>query len=284
MVRPYRLAWIVCVVVLTQCLAAGCRADSTETHELLNAVLWVQTAAEYEALCEQIFALAGIRLDEALDDADWTAAVEQEGEAVSFNDLPPAVIVDVDETVLGNTEFDARLAAEGIDYDEALWKEWVAKASAPPLVGAKAFIEYARERGVRVFFVTNRKAASEAKTLSNLRAAFDSDISEDDLLCRGELKDWGPDKTTRRSYIARTHRILLLLGDDLNDFISFGSASPEERRELAQEQRHRWGTTWIILPNPVYGSWERALYDYDDRLSRTEKLRHKREALEIQGQ
>jgi 5'-nucleotidase (lipoprotein e(P4) family) len=289
--RSYRLAWIVCVAVISQSFLIGCRADSGRpgeeasangTHELLNAVLWVQTAAEYEAICEQTFALARARLDEGLGDPEWTAAVEQDTQQTEFRDLPPAVIVDVDETVLGNSQFDARLAADGIDYDKDLWKAWVRQASAKPLPGAQAFIEYAREKGVDVFFVTNRWAASEEKTLANLRAVFHADISEDELMCRGEIDGWGPDKTTRRSYLAQTHRIVLLLGDDLNDFISFGDAPPEERIKMAHDRRDYWGSKWIIFPNPIYGSWERALYGYNEALGRHEKLRLKHDALDIQ--
>jgi acid phosphatase len=282
MLKSHAKAWLVCVVIIGQCCFIGCEKDTPNTHELLNAVLWVQTAAEYEAACEQNFALARVRLDEALRDREWTAAVEQEMIKIEFGDLPPAIICDVDETVLSNSEFDARLVADGIGYSSDLWKEWVERASAPPLRGARAFIEYARANGVKVFYVTNRKAASKEKTLTNLRAVFGADISENELLCRGEIDKWGRDKTTRRSHLARTHRIVLLLGDDLNDFISFGKASPEKRVELAHEHRRRWGTRWIIFPNPLYGSWERSLYSYEDTLSRSEKLQSKHSAVNIQ--
>jgi acid phosphatase len=282
MARSYSSPLILIVVIASQCLITGCESESTGTHELLNAVLWVQTAAEYSAACEQNFTTARVRLDQALEDSQWTAAVEQKTSGAAYGELPPAIICDVDETVLSNSRFDARLVADGIEYNQDLWKDWVKEASAPPLPGAKAFIDYARAKGVSVFFVTNRKAVSKDKTLANLRTAFGPEISEDELLCRGETDEWGPDKKTRRSHLAKTHRILLLLGDDLNDFISFGEAPPEERVALAHDHRDRWGTKWIIFPNPIYGSWERSLYGYEDALSHSAKLQQKLGVLDIQ--
>jgi 5'-nucleotidase (lipoprotein e(P4) family) len=288
MLRSFLRSHFVYPAMIAQAFLFGCHADSgrhadevgqSGTHELLNAVLWVQTAAEYEAICEQTFALAGTKLIESFEDPTWTAAVEQE---TGFEDLSPAVIVDVDETVLGNSQFDARLAAEGIDYDQDLWGAWVRQAGALPLPGAQRFIDLAQANGVEVFFVTNRGPSSEEKTLANLRDAFRLDISEEHVLCRGEKPEWGSDKSTRRSYLAQTHRILLLLGDDLNDFVSLGNAPPEERMALVRDHRHRWGSEWIIFPNPIYGGWERALYGYDDNLNRPEKLRLKHDALDVQ--
>ncbi|MFH1314274.1 MAG: HAD family acid phosphatase [Candidatus Eisenbacteria bacterium] len=284
MIKSYVKVWILCVAVVGQCFVIGCGKDSDRTHELLNAVLWVQTAAEYQAVCEQSFTLARVRLDEGLADPEWTAAVEQEPLKIELEKLPPAVICDVDETVLDNSEFDARLVADGVEYSSDLWNDWVEQAIAPPLTGAQAFIAYARANGVHVFFVTNRKATSKDKTLANLRDAFGADISEDDLLCRGEIDEWTDDKTTRRLHLAGTHRIVLILGDDLNDFIFFGTASPEKRTKLAHEHRGKWGTKWIIFPNPLYGSWEKSLYDYEVTLPHNKKLSRKYGAINFQKQ
>jgi acid phosphatase len=237
--------------------------------------LWVQTAAEYEGLTEQAFGMAGDRLAAALADPTWTAAVEQVGTA--YADLPPAIIADVDETILDNSPLEARLAVEGIPYSEAVWKEWVELRAAKALPGAKAFLERAHQQGVTIFYVTNRSAEQEEATRDNLKSeGLPLDGSEDRVLTKGE-NDWGSDKITRRQAVAKTHRILLLLGDDLNDFVSGARAQePETRIELARQHADKWGRRWILLPNPIYGSWEASLYGRDYGLPVEEKLRLKR--------
>jgi acid phosphatase len=79
--------------------------------------------------------------------------------------------------------------------------------------------------------------------------------------------------------VARSYRILLLIGDDLGDFVTGARARPEERVALAERYAPRWQTDWILLPNPYYGSWERALVDNRRDLSDEEILRLKLERL-----
>lgn len=267
-------------VLLTGCLGHPAPTVAPTTshqgpHEVQLGTLWVQTAAEYEGLTEQAFGMAGDRLAAALADPTWTAAVEQVGTA--YADLPPAIIADVDETILDNSPLEARLAVEGIPYSEAVWKEWVELRAAKALPGAKAFLERAHQQGVTIFYVTNRSAEQEEATRDNLKSeGLPLDGSEDRVLTKGE-NDWGSDKITRRQAVAKTHRILLLLGDDLNDFVSGARAQePETRIELARQHADKWGRRWILLPNPIYGSWEASLYGRDYGLPVEEKLRLKR--------
>ncbi len=267
-------------LLLTGCLGHPAPTVAPTTshkgpHEVQLGTLWVQTAAEYEGLTEQAFVMAGERLEEALADPTWTAAVEQGGTA--FEGLPPAIIADVDETLLDNSPLEARLAVEGIEYSATVWGEWVELRAAKALPGAKAFLESAHQQGVAIFYVTNRSAAQEEATRDNLKSeGLPLDESEDRVLTKGE-KGWGSDKSTRRQTVAKTHRILLLLGDDLNDFVSGARATePGPRKALAQQHADRWGRQWILLPNPLYGSWEASLYGRDYSLPVEEKLRRKR--------
>jgi acid phosphatase len=100
------------------------------------------------------------------------------------------------------------------------------------------------------------------------------------ILCRGETPPeggpaWTSDKTERRRYLAERYRILLLVGDDLRDFLyTPASATPESRATLAREHADKWGTRWFLLPNPAYGSWDRALTG--DRLDDKATLEAKR--------
>ncbi len=271
-------------VILLAVLFAGCAGGPVttitemppEAHEQLNSVLWVRTAPEYEAICREIFAQAALSLDEALADRTRTASLEQ---SADYEGLPPAVILDVDETALDNSAFEARLIVEGKEYNQRMWDAWIAEEEAPAVPGAQDFIRLALERGVEVFFVTNRDHDTEEHTLRNLRKRFGPAITGDRVLTRKEQADWTSDKTSRRAYVAATHRVLLLVGDDLNDFVYPGETTPQARRDNALQYSKYWGTGWIIVPNPMYGSWEQALYGFDRGLERNDRLNLKRGAL-----
>jgi acid phosphatase len=232
--------------------------STTAGHENLNAVLWVQTALEYEASALQAFRLAEMQLDAALADPRWTAAIEQQGDA---SRLPPAVIVDVDETVLDNSYYQARLIRDNAGYATATWDPWVEEARATAVPGAVEFAQYAAKKGVTVFYVTNRTANLEAATRKNLAAEnFPLIDAVDTVLVRGERPEWSASaKGPRRAFVARDYRILLLVGDDLGDFVVDASGTPDQREARAAAQWDWWGRRWIMIPNPTYGSWERAI-------------------------
>jgi len=231
------------------------QASPHDTHELLHGVLWTQTAGESWALASSAYRLAGALIDTALADQRWTAALEQ---TAGYQNLPPAVILDLDETVLDNSKFEGQLALDGTAYDQVAWEDWVARKAAGAVPGAVEFLNIAKAKGVAVFFITGRTAKQQHDTLANLKA-LGIDASDDTVLCTDE-NGWPSDKTVRRTVVARTNRILLLLGDDMNDFVSTAGMSSDARRELAAKYKDRWGKSWILLPNVLYGSWEAALY------------------------
>lgn len=252
-----------------------------QERENLNGVLWMQTAAEYQMVAHQTYTLARLMLDRALEDSSWTASVEQAREpAEAYDDRPPAVILDVDETVLDNTAYQAWLIQTGRSYSSRTWQQWVEQEQAVPVPGARAFTLYAARRGVQLFFVTNRAHGVEAATRRNLEAyGFPVSGEEDVLLTEGERPDWTSDKTSRRQYVAGDYRILLLVGDNLGDFVGRADTSAAARRKLARTYERYWGTRWLVLPNPLYGSWEAALYGFDYGLHRSERLDRKYEQL-----
>lgn len=261
------------------CLAATALATACATrgpHATLQATLWMRNAAEYRALAEANYHQATESLIEALADSTWTAAVEQTAEYAS---LPPAVIVDIDETVLDNSAFQARVIRQGGEFDPVLWDVWIAEAAARAVPGALQFTREAQQRGVTVFYVTNREHPQEAATRRNLEAlGFPLATQVDVVLTRGEQAEWDSDKTTRRAAIAGDHRVLLLAGDDLNDFVD-ARISSEERAEIVRRYQANWGERWFVLPNPVYGSWEGAILGYETDLSNEERARRKEAAL-----
>src|SRR5881394_3242868 len=115
------------------------------THELLEAVLWTQTAVEHELLCRQAFALAAERLERALKDLKWTALPDQKGD---YEKLPTAVVFDADETIIDNSEYEAELIGEDKSHDSALFEEWARKARAKAIPGALEFTRLLKEKGV----------------------------------------------------------------------------------------------------------------------------------------
>jgi acid phosphatase len=267
--RAGRVVALLCLAACEGKLDAAPDRDAVPTPEpppaaevadqsSLDAVVWMQRSIEYEAVATAAYATAGRMLEVALRDPAWTAALEQ-GTAAGKT---PAVVLDVDETVLDNSPYAAYLLAEGRQFERATWDRWCAEATATAVPGAVEFTRGAAERGVAVFYVSNRDAAVEAATLRNLRTlGFPVDEEGEHLMLRGERPEWASEKGSRRTEIARTHRILLLLGDTLGDFVDGADASEAARTELFAAHVGDWGTRWIMLPNPDYGGWERALYE-----------------------
>ena len=191
------------------------------------------------------------------------------------------MILDVDETVLDNAPYQARLVLSGEEFSPETWAEWVREEAAEPVPGALSFTRTAAERGVAVYYVTNRDHRLEPATRSNLRElGFPLPDGEDRLLTQGEREGWGSDKASRRAHVARDHRVLLLLGDDFNDFVSGVRASPEAYRTLLDRHQDRFGRDWFMLPNPTYGTWERAATGFRSGLSADEAVRAKLESLD----
>jgi len=246
------------------------------TWEGLSATLWVQTAAESTLLSEATFAAAGAALERALADPAWSA-VGQGAEAAA---LPVAVIVDVDETMLDNVAYQAELLLRGEAFGAASWGAWVSAAVAPARPGALEFARVAAARGVTIFYVTNRDPDQETATRENLlRAGFPLSEQVDAVLMENERPGWGRDKESRRAAVAADYRVVLLLGDDLNDFVTADRLTFAERRELADRVRPHFGVDWFLFANPMYGSWQRALGGNLSGLSAEEVARRRAASL-----
>jgi acid phosphatase len=254
-------------------LLAGCAKPASDNtpHEMLNATLWQHTSAEYESAVLQAYRLAQENLDKALLDADWSAALEQQG---NDSGLPPAILLDLDETVLDNTLYEVRIIRELGQYSPESFAQWCESAAAPAISGAAEFLEYAASRQVALYYYSARKESLRGCTTRNLRA-LGLPFADDSRL----LLDDGTSKSEYRAMIASRYRLLLLVGDNLEDFVTGSKSNSASRRELVQRYSRRWGREWIILPNPMYGHWESTTYDFDYRLPRDQQLQRKRDAL-----
>ncbi len=259
--------------------AVGAVADDN-----LNAVLWVQRSTEYRANAISLFRAATAQLDRALAAPHWDALVPGErANAAPLRDLPPAVIMDIDETVLDNSPYQARLVAEGGEYDEVSWSAWVEERKARPVPGVLEFAQAAQARGVTILYLSNRAQHLQDATLANLRAVGLPVKDESVFLGLGThvqgCEQHGSEKLCRRRLAGRQYRILMQFGDQLGDFVEVIANTPQARGAQLDEHRDWFGERWWMLANPTYGSWEPALFNNAWDEPRGARRQHKRDAL-----
>jgi 5'-nucleotidase (lipoprotein e(P4) family) len=242
------------------------------SYDSLNAVLWMQTAVEYRADARQTYHAAEAALLRGLKDKHWTAAMEQSGD---FSLRPAAVILDLDETVLDNSVFQARETASGEPYDPAKWTAWLKEGAAGLVPGAKDFLDFAVAHDVTPVYITNRvcDSSSAADPTVQVLQKLGLPLKEpkNQLYCADANKG---DKTQRRRTCSGQFRIVLMFGDQLGDFLQIpaDSADLAGREKLDEANEAKWGERWFQLPNPTYGSWLDAVGS-----SVPDKLKHLRQ-------
>ena len=266
-----KMGYLVIAAIVTILLMTGCSTEQATNGETVDydknehyvmAVLWFQTAAEARALYYQAFDLAEMKLDEALQS-------QTSGENL-------AVIVDIDETVLDNSPYYAELIKTNQEYPVG-WAEWIDLAEAKPLPGAKDFLDYTASCGVEVFYVSNRFESQRDTTIENL-ASVGFPYADDDHLYLREMES---SKESRRQAISENYEIILLIGDNVNDFADvFDKKLVPDRAAEVDSLKDEFGNRFIVLPNPMYGSWESAVYEYQGALSYDEKDSLRKEMLE----
>ncbi|MBW9212173.1 MULTISPECIES: 5'-nucleotidase, lipoprotein e(P4) family [Terrabacteria group] len=230
----------------------------------MMAVAWYQTSAEAKALYTQ----------------GYNAAIKSLEEKIKNNksNKKLAVVLDLDETVLDNSPIQAHYAVNGKAYPEG-WHEWVMYGKADVVYGAKEFLDFANKNGVGIFYVTDRNAETEfeatKKNLIEKKLPLQSDANLM-LKAKGEKG-----KDARRKKVEETHKIVMLVGDNLHDFATPKDGSLQGRDNFVKENAKEWGDKFIMLPNPMYGSWEGTLYNNDFKKSDEEKDKLRKSALKI---
>ncbi|HEY0546894.1 MAG TPA: 5'-nucleotidase, lipoprotein e(P4) family [Pyrinomonadaceae bacterium] len=238
-------------------------AAAADTEYLTGATLWVQTGGEYRALAYQSYNLARMRFDLDLKNAPKKSK------------RPRAVVVDIDETVMDNSRYQASEVLKHKGYNADDFTDWCMRKEAGAVPGALEFLKYASAKGARIFYVSNRKQTERACTSENLKKLGFPDVSDETVLLRDETSG----KEKRRQMIAEKYRIVLLCGDNLNDFTNVFEKKPiAERNARVDQMREEFGSRFIVIPNPMYGDWENAIYDYKN-LPDTEKAAKRRETL-----
>jgi len=202
---------------------------------------WVRDSAEYRALALQTYRTAA-------------RAVERAAEGRAPRTW--AVVADADETVLDNSQYQRELEQGGRRHTEQEWNGWVRRREATAVPGAGEFLEKVRSLGAVIAIVTNRTEAVCQDTRENLRALS---MPFDIVLCRPD--QGSGDKDPRFAAIAQGSAaagvgpvdVLAYVGDNVQDFPGL-----DQRIRLEPETAFAgFGERLFLLPNPLYGSWER---------------------------
>ncbi|MBK6967149.1 MAG: 5'-nucleotidase, lipoprotein e(P4) family [Bacteroidales bacterium] len=237
------------------------RLAGIRNEHMVLGTLFQQKAGEYRALCYQAFNLGKLLLDKDLADKSI--------------DKHRVIVLDVDETVLDNSPFQAKCILEGTSYP-INWDEWCKLARAKALPGALDFLAYAKANGLSIYYITNRKAHLKEVTVKNLKVLGFPDADDEHVIMRTTLDSKEP---RRQELLAKNH-ISLLFGDNLNDFSDvFEKKRTDERNDLVDDASKLFGQRYIVLPNAMYGDWELALYNFDQKQPDSVKYRIRRQAL-----
>ena len=256
--------------------------ETVPANDNLNAVLWMQRTAEYRAASTQAYRAAAAQLDRALGTPGWDALVPEE-RANAAGKHKPAVVMDIDETVLDNSPYQARLVRDGGEYNEATWDAWVREQKATAVPGVVEFARAASARGVTILYLSNRAVHLKDATLANLKAVGMPVANDDVFLGLGTVVEGceqeGSEKNCRRQLAGRHYRVLMQFGDQLGDFVQVVANTPEGRDALYAQHQAWFGERWWMLPNPSYGGWEPAVFNNDWRQPRETRRQAKLDAL-----
>jgi len=224
------------------CASSGAQpTESTQpeppTPQLDRSAHWSRNSAEYQALVRQGYNVASenLRKEAAkLEPGTWTVAL------------------DADETIIDNSAYEKDLVLAGKESTSELWDGWVARRAAPPLPGVLEFLELVHQLGGRIAVVTNRLEEHCADTRANFRAF---DISFDVMLCREDSQRkesrWERVESGTASADLPPLEIIMWVGDNIRDFPNLD----QEVRFESSEAFTEFGSRYIVMPNPVYGSW-----------------------------
>jgi len=253
----------IAAVTLAACATPATKYDPQSDLGLL----WVKHSAEYKAVAAQVYRAATRDLPRFKRDPAWDA-LRGPGERSA---LPPAVILDIDETVVSNVDFQLTFERP---FENHKLDTWSSNYNSLAIPGVVSFVDIARTLDVTVFFVTNRPCQpkegtddpcpQKQTTIDDIRE-LGIDVDAEHVMLSGERPGWDKEKLTRREYVAQTHRVIMLIGDDFSDFVPCSREKPagpcteaatrESRAAQLEKYKDFWGNGWYILPNPMHGSW-----------------------------
>ncbi len=229
-------------------------SDFSKNNDYMEmAVLYHQQSAEIKALYYQSFNLAKLMFEQDL--ANKEVAKKR------------AIIVDIDETMLDNSPYQAKCVLKNISYP-LQWDDWCNKGIADALPGAVDLLNFIAGKDAEVFYVSNRTEDQREGTLKNLKEKGFPFADNDHLM----LKTASTTKEFYRQKIAENHHISLLIGDNLSDFVPGFEKQPIGIREHKVDSlRNEFGKRFVMLPNAMYGDWESAMYNYNYKQTERQK-------------
>lgn len=221
----------------------------------LLAVAWQQNSGEVNALRYQAYNSAMNYVDKLVKEKTTK---------------PYAVTLDIDETIIDNSPHAGYEIKNSDPYSSENFNKWIQKADAKAIPGAKEFTDYAKSKGIEVFYVSNRKEDIHLDaTIKNMKKLGFVNSDKEHIL----LKTNDSDKAPRWNKIEEKYNLAMYCGDNLGDFPNgYYNKSNEERNKIVKEQSKDFGSKYIVLPNPVYGDFENAIYGYNLNKTPSEKI------------
>ena len=213
----------------------------TETMGLL----WMRTSAEYRALAYQGYNVAMNAVKMAVTDP-------------SHQRKPLAIVLDADETVVDNTKLMGESIVNGNGrFDAPWWRQAVHQGKSQAMPGAVEFLNEVHKQGVEIFYVSNRYAPVNLDvTIQNFKELGFPSVDKDHVL----LFEKDSDKQPRFDMIAKKYYVVVYMGDNAGDFpIGTKGKTLAERNSIIDAHKEDFGTTFVVFPNPAYGSWVSAL-------------------------
>lgn len=213
----------------------------TETMGLL----WMRTSAEYRALAYQGYNVAMNAVKMAVTDP-------------SHQRKPLAIVLDADETVVDNIKLMGESIVNGNGrFDAPWWRQAVHQGKSQAMPGAVEFLNEVHKQGVEIFYVSNRYApVNYDATVQNFKALGFPSVDKDHVL----LFEKDSDKQPRFDMIAKKYYVVVYMGDNAGDFpIGTKGKTLAERNAIIDAHKEDFGTTFVVFPNPAYGSWVSSL-------------------------
>lgn len=231
------------ISLLISCTGNTEKENFNQDH-LIYATIWYQNSPEMKALYYQGFNIAGERLKQF---------------SKTKTAKPKAVVVDIDETMLNNSQFQAQEIIDNKEFSGDFWNEWSQLARAEATPGAVEFSKLCDSLGIALFYISNRKHNELDATIRNLDSLGFAYAKPEYLI----LKENESSKKARRDKISEKYEIVLLIGDNLNDFSEiFEDRSNNWGTPTVEQFKKEFGNRYIILPNPMYGDWEKNIYPH----------------------
>lgn len=216
--------------------------------QLPKDIRWVRESVEYAAICEQTYRAA------------WQSVKKM---AANLNEHW-AVVLDVDETVLDNSQYQVEIFARGESFSPKTWAEWVEREQAKPVPGVRAFLDSVRTLGefAHIVFITNRDATLERATIANMQKLA---LWQDGDVILGRRARSDTKEIRRREVIGGGGRcqglgkrtIIALIGDQIGDLRSGVRGKSVDDLKASLLESDDLGVKYFVLPNPMYGNWER---------------------------